>query len=52
MGQLFCVKSEIFGLYKVEVPLNGELTRIPRVDHHSGVMSAHIEIKRMGLRMM
>lgn len=52
MGDLFCVRSEIFGLYNVEVPLNGETSKLPRIDQHDGVMSAHIEVKRMGLRMM
>ena len=52
MGHLFCVKSEIFGLYNVEVPVNGEMSKIPRVDRYDGVMSAHIETNRRGLRMM
>jgi len=51
-ASMFSVRSEIFGLYDVDVPLNGDSTKVPRIDRHNGIMLAHIEIKRMGLRMI
>lgn len=51
-GPMLCVRSEIFGLYNVDIPLSGETRKVPRIDRHDGVMSAHIENKRKGLRMI